>query len=215
MLDHKPCLPRGAARGKIESYPEARCPTRGERSCDSPSPLRQLSPAATVSRLVVRGAAVLARVHAVALGLLRDAEHRCHLEGGEEDRRGAAHPRQLDDERDELRGEERAAAVQEAGVRLARDVPVFAVPAKADKLGVAEHAHGEDAPEAARAVHREGVEGVVDLELEHELGGAVVHEGADEAGEECGPREHAGAAGGDGDEAGEDAVADHAHVVCL
>ena len=54
-----------------------------------------------------------------------------------------------------------------------------------------------------------------DTEVVINGGGAVVHEGADEAGEEGGPREHAGAAGGDGDEAGEDTVAHHAHVVRL
>mmetsp|Transcript_6906 Transcript_6906/g.19717 ORF Transcript_6906/g.19717 Transcript_6906/m.19717 type:complete len:358 (+) Transcript_6906:986-2059(+) len=59
------------------------------------------------------------------------------------------------------------------------------------------------------------VERVVDLELEHRLGSAVVNEGADKAGEKRGPHVHRRATGGDGDEAGEDAVADHAHVVRL
>eukprot|EP00967_Tisochrysis_lutea_P134450 scaffold237487_cov37-Tisochrysis_lutea.AAC.1 len=42
---------------------------------------------------------------------------------------------------------------------------------------------------------------------------AVVDEGADDANEECSPRKHGSATRSDGDEAGEDAIADHRDVI--
>ena len=57
-------------------------------------------------------------------------------------------------------------------------------------------ADGEHAPEAARAVHREGVERVVDLELAHGARGEVVDKGGEEADEDGVVRGDDGAAGG-------------------
>ena len=111
----------------------------------------------------------------------------------------------------------------------------------AGAAGVVRHREeggGDASPEATAAVHSEGVEGIVDLvrcswlsemvgvvickvkelkssrylELELESGPAKIHEAADDPDEHCVPGQHGGAARGDGDEAGEDPVAQRGEV---
>mmetsp|Transcript_14982 Transcript_14982/g.44439 ORF Transcript_14982/g.44439 Transcript_14982/m.44439 type:complete len:417 (-) Transcript_14982:56-1306(-) len=71
----------------------------------------------------------------------------------------------------------------------------------------------DDAPRAARAVDRRRLEGVIHLEPQHELPEAAVDQPADRTHDEGAPEGEGGAAGGDRDEAGEDAVAHGRHVI--
>ena len=61
--------------------------------------------------------------------------------------------------------------------------------------------------------HREGVEGVVDLELAHHARGGVVHEGGDDADDDGRPRVDRRTASGDANERAEERVAGVADVV--
>mmetsp|Transcript_29999 Transcript_29999/g.63261 ORF Transcript_29999/g.63261 Transcript_29999/m.63261 type:complete len:506 (-) Transcript_29999:156-1673(-) len=161
--------------------------------------------------VVVGRAAVLGNVHAGVLNLGRHAEDACELEREEHDRGPEGDPRDDGDERDDGAAEHLAAAEEEAGV-VGRGVVSPRVVA-ARVVRVAEETGGEDAPEAAAAVDGKGVERVVDSQLvHHELGGAKVDKAAEDADGEGVPRRNDGAAGSDGDEAREHAVAHHGHV---
>mmetsp|Transcript_15810 Transcript_15810/g.63655 ORF Transcript_15810/g.63655 Transcript_15810/m.63655 type:complete len:651 (+) Transcript_15810:246-2198(+) len=150
-------------------------------------------------------AAVLGVVHADRLDLVRDADavRVGELEEGHEQRDVGAGPADVgEDEADG--GAERAAvaAVEDAGAVI---LAVRVIGLGIVELG-REEGGRDDAPEAARAVDGEGVDDVVDLELDERLGGAEVDGRGDHAGEEGAPRVGGRAARGDGDEAGEDAV---------
>mmetsp|Transcript_30655 Transcript_30655/g.69831 ORF Transcript_30655/g.69831 Transcript_30655/m.69831 type:complete len:433 (-) Transcript_30655:170-1468(-) len=154
--------------------------------------------------LVVVGLAgrVLHDVRALLLELVAEAQDVEELHGHKQDEAQAPGPQDDEDERHELDGElvpAVAPAVEDA------------VAAEA-LLGVAEEAEGHDAPDAASAVHGEGVHDVVHLELLEEHRAALVDQPADEPDQHSLPALHEGAARGDGDEAGQDAVAEAAHV---
>mmetsp|Transcript_75484 Transcript_75484/g.208357 ORF Transcript_75484/g.208357 Transcript_75484/m.208357 type:complete len:330 (+) Transcript_75484:247-1236(+) len=70
-----------------------------------------------------------------------------------------------------------------------------------------EESRRDDAPRTARAVHREGVEWIVDFRLQHQGRGARVDERASAANEDRSPRGSRRTARRDRNQAGEDAVA--------
>ena len=101
-----------------------------------------------------------------------------------EENEGAEHdPDDHDDRRDDLRGQELTgvAGHEDARVRL-HDAERRVV------LLDGEDAHHEGAKEAVRAVHRKGVERVVDAKSAHEARGEVVREGGEEANDDGRPR---------------------------
>mmetsp|Transcript_26222 Transcript_26222/g.66554 ORF Transcript_26222/g.66554 Transcript_26222/m.66554 type:complete len:470 (-) Transcript_26222:119-1528(-) len=151
-------------------------------------------------RELVSGSAMLGEVHAQALDSLVDAQHACRLEADEHRASKHRHPRDNGQEQEQHDAEVLAFAVEEAAAGAA---------------GVVRHREeggGDASPEATAAVHSEGVEGIVDLELELESGPAKIHEAADDPDEHGVPGQHGGAARGDGDEAGEDPVAQRGEV---
>ena len=77
----------------------------------------------------------------------------------------------------------------------------------ADERHVGEEPGGEDAPEAVPRVHRDGVERVVELDLDRHLGREQVERARHGADDDRGPRAHDVARRGDRREAGEAAVA--------
>mmetsp|Transcript_26907 Transcript_26907/g.88055 ORF Transcript_26907/g.88055 Transcript_26907/m.88055 type:complete len:536 (-) Transcript_26907:48-1655(-) len=155
------------------------------------------------------GAAVLRVVHAHVLLLGGAADADGDLEAQEEGRRRAADPD--DDEEDEEDGREEAAAV--AAVEDARAVlrAVAVVGLLVVELR-GEEGRGDDAPGAAGAVHGEGVDDVVDAELDEELRRPEVDGRGDRADDERAPERHDGAGRRDGHEAREDAVVRVARV---
>ena len=130
-----------------------------------------------------------------------DAEHLGNLEDAEDNGGGGAHPGSDDEDTNNLHAELLTTATHQGAVVFRR----FAVDA-ASELLVCEESGGEDTPDTAEEVHGGGVEGVVNLKLEEQLGGAVVHEGTDETDENSGPGVDDGAGTGDGDETCEDTV---------
>eukprot|EP00756_Hemistasia_phaeocysticola_P036674 Hpha_TRINITY_DN16654_c0_g4::TRINITY_DN16654_c0_g4_i1::g.183214::m.183214 len=74
-----------------------------------------------------------------------------------------------------------------------------------------EDAGGDNAPDAAGAVHGPGVEGVVDLEAEEQLGGEVEQSATDGSDQKRRPLVDDRAPGGDGDEPSQDAVQSRLH----
>jgi hypothetical protein len=144
---------------------------------------------------------VVRRVETGVLILGRHTQDLHHPEREEDGAGGGAGPGTDREHTDELHAELRTAAAHEGSV-----VVLAGAVHAAGELLVGEEAGGDHAPHAAEEVHGGGVQGVVNLELEEELGGAVVNEGADEADEDGGPGIHDGAGAGDGDETSEDAV---------
>mmetsp|Transcript_23417 Transcript_23417/g.70173 ORF Transcript_23417/g.70173 Transcript_23417/m.70173 type:complete len:401 (+) Transcript_23417:146-1348(+) len=155
-------------------------------------------------------AAVLRVVHAHVLDLRGHAQDAGRLHGAEEDGHRGAHPGE-DDAHAGPGGRERAAGG--AAVEDARAV-VRAVAVVGHRVVVLgrEEARGDDAPKAARAVHRDRVDRVVEARRHHALGGAHVDEGADGAHDERARGRHDGAGRRDGHEAREHAVPDVAGV---
>mmetsp|Transcript_86588 Transcript_86588/g.229511 ORF Transcript_86588/g.229511 Transcript_86588/m.229511 type:complete len:288 (-) Transcript_86588:847-1710(-) len=76
-----------------------------------------------------------------------------------------------------------------------------------------EEERSKHAPDAAGAVDRDSVHRVVDLELLEQHGASLVHKSADEPDREGTSGLHVAAGGRDGHQAGQDAVAQAAHVV--
>ncbi len=77
----------------------------------------------------------------------------------------------------------------------------------------AEDADGEGTPDAARAVHREGVDNVIDLELGHHLGGTEVHEGRHDTDDHGTPHLDDVGRGGDAHKTSDHTVAQDGDVV--
>mmetsp|Transcript_123331 Transcript_123331/g.349438 ORF Transcript_123331/g.349438 Transcript_123331/m.349438 type:complete len:398 (-) Transcript_123331:498-1691(-) len=144
---------------------------------------------------------VLLRVGARILNLVADTEHLQRLQGEEGHDAEEAHPQGDQDDGDDL-GPELVAAVEDAVAAVA----LLLVPEEADR---------EDPPEAAGAVHGEGVHDVVDPKLLEEHRRSLVDEPADEPDDEGLPGLDEGAPRGDGDQAREHAVAETAHVELL
>eukprot|EP00968_Pinguiococcus_pyrenoidosus_P016188 scaffold1534_cov267-Pinguiococcus_pyrenoidosus.AAC.9 len=155
-------------------------------------------------------ASVLGGVEAHLLGLLvhageaevgQDAEHDGH--GATDPGEDEAH--QQKSTRDGLR---LTTVVEEAGALhgAVRVVGVLVVEVGGEGVG------GDHTPGAAEAVDRDGVHDVVDLEPEKQLRAVVVDEATDDANGERAVRLARGARAGDGDEAGEHAVAHEVHV---
>mmetsp|Transcript_44423 Transcript_44423/g.95382 ORF Transcript_44423/g.95382 Transcript_44423/m.95382 type:complete len:385 (-) Transcript_44423:439-1593(-) len=79
-------------------------------------------------------------------------------------------------------------------------------------VGVAEEASGDNTPEAADTVDREGIHNIVNLGLLQSEGGTQVEAATDEADEDSLPGLDNSAGAGDGHEAGQDAVAEGADI---
>ena len=75
--------------------------------------------------------------------------------------------------------------------------------------------HHDEASDASEAVHRRGTQRVVDLELEEDHAHELEHYVGADAVDDGGPGLQHVAAGSDGDEAAQDAVADGEQVPCL
>ncbi|GJN02377.1 hypothetical protein PR202_ga19720 [Eleusine coracana subsp. coracana] len=145
-------------------------------------------------------------VHSGHLVLGRDAEQPELLEREEERSHGGADPPGDDEDLYDLRGEELAAAAHEQPVRPAGRVDLL------DVLLPGEEAREEDPPRAAAAVQLRGLERVVELEACGERVEPDEHPRGDEAADDGGPRVDDAAAGRDGREPAEQAVADVGHV---
>mmetsp|Transcript_33688 Transcript_33688/g.107649 ORF Transcript_33688/g.107649 Transcript_33688/m.107649 type:complete len:464 (-) Transcript_33688:89-1480(-) len=149
--------------------------------------------------------AMLGVVHADLLDLLGDADADGPADDEHPDGDVAAGPADVGEDEEDAGAEGAAvAAVEDAGA-VVLAVVVGVVGFVVVELG-GEEGRGDDAPRAAGAVDGEGVDDVVDFELDEEHGGAEVDGGRDEAGKEGAPEVGGGAARGDGDEAREDAV---------
>ncbi|BAS90025.1 Os04g0509500, partial [Oryza sativa Japonica Group] len=154
----------------------------------------------------VREPAVPCQVHAGRLVLGGDAEQAELLEPVEERSHGAADPPEDDQDLDDVRGEQLAAAAHEQAVRPAGAVDLL------DVLLPREERGEEDPPRAAPAVELGGLERVVELEARGERVEADEHPRRDEPADDRGPRVDDAAPGGDGGEPAEEAVADVDHV---
>mmetsp|Transcript_92745 Transcript_92745/g.267812 ORF Transcript_92745/g.267812 Transcript_92745/m.267812 type:complete len:309 (-) Transcript_92745:287-1213(-) len=80
---------------------------------------------------------------------------------------------------------------------------------------ITKQAGGDDSPEAVHAMHGEGVDHIVDLQAIQQHRPCLVAQARHEADDARLPRLHDGARRGDGHQAGEDAVAERAHVQAL
>mmetsp|Transcript_26869 Transcript_26869/g.82655 ORF Transcript_26869/g.82655 Transcript_26869/m.82655 type:complete len:505 (-) Transcript_26869:92-1606(-) len=155
-------------------------------------------------------AAVLRVVHARVLDLRRDAEDARGLHRAKHERHGGADPRD-DHAYAGPGGHERAFGV--AAVEDARAlVLAVAVIGHAVVVRRREEARRDDAPEAARAVDRHRVDGVVEARGLHAQRRRDVDEAAERADDEGAGRRDDRARGGDRDESGEDAVEDVVRV---
>eukprot|EP00964_Phaeocystis_antarctica_P093609 scaffold60447_cov36-Phaeocystis_antarctica.AAC.1 len=148
----------------------------------------------------VGGAAGLAQVHADVLDGVGDAQHLALLEEEEHGARDERGPRDLGEQHEHREGELLALAVEEAAARTPR------------VCGHGEEGGGDASPEAAAAVHGEGVEWVINLELELEPRSNDVDETADDSDDHRVPRQHGGTARVDRDQPGENAVTERAEV---
>ena len=149
---------------------------------------------------------MLHNVQAEFLALEGDAEQPCEPQAAKEHERRAANPCNLCKERRHGDPDQAAAAVEGADAAA-----LLAAVVESAVVGVGwggEEGGGEAAPEAARAMDGEGVEGVVHLEdVEHKAGRAEADDTADGTDEHGRPWVDGGAGRTDRDEAAEDAVA--------
>mmetsp|Transcript_380 Transcript_380/g.959 ORF Transcript_380/g.959 Transcript_380/m.959 type:complete len:246 (-) Transcript_380:936-1673(-) len=148
----------------------------------------------------VGGRAVLGAVQALAFDVLRHPDAHRGPHHPEREPRQRQRPRGNGEHGDELHGELLAAAacrVWGAGVGAA---------AEEDVVVGAEDARRQQPPRPAAPVDRKRVQRVVDLESEEDDVSAVVHHGRHAPDQEGLPRVEDGAACGDADEGGEDAI---------
>ncbi|KAM3388167.1 hypothetical protein ACQJBY_010748 [Aegilops geniculata] len=150
--------------------------------------------------------AVPGQVHAGHLVLGRDAEQAQLLEREEERAHGAAHEPGDDEDLHDVRRQQPPAAAQEQPVRPAGAVDLLHV------LLLGEQRREDDPPRAAAAVELRGLQRVVVLEAAGERVETDEHPRRHEAADDGGPRVDHAAAGGDGREPAEQAVADVHHV---
>ena len=147
---------------------------------------------------------MLREVQASSLDIFGDAEAHGGVDSAHRDARHDGRPGGNGEDTNDLDAKLLAtgASVVDVGVGGVLDVGVCA-----------EDADGDDTPSAASAVDGEGVEGVVDPELEEQVVGANVDDARDDTDDEGHPGVDDGAAGGNADETGEDAVEGQADVI--
>mmetsp|Transcript_24956 Transcript_24956/g.62249 ORF Transcript_24956/g.62249 Transcript_24956/m.62249 type:complete len:459 (-) Transcript_24956:196-1572(-) len=149
---------------------------------------------------VVRRSAVLGRVQARRLLLRGSAQHANRAEGTEEEAKERAGPGDDDDDAGDLARQQVARAAVKHAILL-EAVRLLDVPLRG------EEANEQHPPHTAHAVHGEGLQGVVDAQLEQELAGTPDDKGATNAGEDGGVGLHHGAPSGDGYQPSQDPVA--------
>mmetsp|Transcript_54302 Transcript_54302/g.118413 ORF Transcript_54302/g.118413 Transcript_54302/m.118413 type:complete len:287 (+) Transcript_54302:816-1676(+) len=161
--------------------------------------------------IVVCRSAMLGDIHPGVLNFGRHAQDAGKLHRDEHDNGEEGDPSNLDDESGDRSAKHLAAAKEKASVFVAGVVGPSVVGARVD--WVTKEANCQDAPEAAGAVHRKGVQRVVDAKhIRHETGCSEVDEASDDANDVRVPGSDCGATSSNGDEASEDAVADHGNV---
>ena len=144
---------------------------------------------------------------AVLLLLVGHAQVVGDLEEEEEEGGPAEGPGHDADDADQLHAELLTSAERVGTVGAA------VVAGDAGKVVRAEDADGEGTPDAASAVHSEGVHNVIDLKLGHHLGGTEVHEGRHDTDDHGTPHLDNVGRGGDAHEASDHTVAQNRDVV--
>mmetsp|Transcript_4715 Transcript_4715/g.10677 ORF Transcript_4715/g.10677 Transcript_4715/m.10677 type:complete len:552 (+) Transcript_4715:478-2133(+) len=161
------------------------------------------------------GGRVLLLVQAHKLRLPVDAQEVKLLEHQEAQARERAGPRDDGQDHDDLDSHGLAPRSAHATVGTLGAAPAAPAMEVVEALAPVEERRGDEAPGPASAVHAAGVHGVVDLAAHEQHGGGLVDEGADEADGDRAATLNVAAAGGDGDEAGEDAIAEGADIVLV
>merc|ERR1719265_2211751 len=154
----------------------------------------------------VGAAAVVRDVNPSLLLLHRDAQAAGGLQGPEDDRDCYGGPGEDGDDPDDVGAKETAILTVESAAGARQSIDFRQV------LGLCHETGVEHTPCPSEAVNGRGLKGVVNAELQQQLGREDVHEGAHEAADEGGPRLDDGARGSDGDEARQQAIA-HADEV--
>lgn len=140
----------------------------------------------------VKSHLLLDRVDAEEVEVLEEEEVRSHE---------ARAPSDDPDDSDELGGEKVGVTVSSGPVVEPAEVRDSSVAGEVlDEGSGGEEAGGDASPDAVSAVDGDGIDGVVDLKLEKEVGGTNVDDATDETDDNRSPRPDGGGTSGDGDE---------------